>query len=382
MVILASACSGEATGDSTGTSTTAAPPSTTSSAPSTTAPSQTTSTIQSTASSTTVPGVVAPGQAARDGWPMADILVAADDGVSSVTTAGGVSHHLVGGDVLAAVDDTMGGIVFQLGQQHTDNGPYDQAIYWLPQGGAAPTELITVSEGLLVLHDVISVDGQPTVVYVYNDEVVGFDNQQTLHLFQIDGGITTNLGFVAGWEGGTGPISGSPGIIAYEWFAEVHSRFSFLTPTGETVQMTANPFGLEEGCANGMLVDYFTEEEHPGCPSDIAISSDGTRIAYLLPALAPGGFLTDFTLVVAGVDGTILGSVPLSRLGCRYGVDGIEISGDLVIVNRTQSEAWDAPQGSPLMIDLSTGEVRELSVVGYSRFLEAPLDTALGVEAP
>ena len=45
----------------------------------------------------TVPGVISPGMAARRGWPLVDILLATDDGVSSVTAEGVITEHLVGG---------------------------------------------------------------------------------------------------------------------------------------------------------------------------------------------------------------------------------------------------------------------------------------------
>ena len=318
----------------------------------------------------TVPGVISPGMAARRGWPLVDILLATDDGVSSVTAEGVITEHFVGGDLLAAVDDTMGGIVFQIGQQYVDNGRYDQIIYWLPAGGDAVVELISVAEGSLVLHDVVLVDSGPTVVYVYDDEVDGFENEQSLNLFEIESQVLTDLGFVAGWESGTGPISAAPSLLAYEWFAVIHSGFAFVTLAGESTDVAGDPYGITEDCIEGVVFDYETEQERPGCPSDLTISSDGSRLAYLLPFEGPEGFLTDFMLVLATPGGTIIGTAELSRQGFLYGVNGLEVSGDRVIVNRTESGAWDAPQSYPLMVDVATGEQRVLNYLGYARFVE------------
>lgn len=211
---------------------------------------------------------------------------------------------------------------------------------------------------------------------------MGFDNTQTLWSYDLTSGDITELGIVGGWESGTGPISAGPEMIAYEWFAEIYSGFEFLGMDGARIDARADPFGPDEDCLDGVVFNYVTEEERPGCPSHLTIDMDGTRIAYVSRVEDSQGYLTDYQVHVVALDGEELASIRLNRPDQGYGIDGLELQGDRVIVNRTASAEWGAQRIEPLMIDIGTGEVRFLTYAGYARFLVVTPNTALEVPVP
>lgn len=327
-------------------------------------------------------GVIAPDSAGRNGWPFEDVLFAGSDGISVVATDGQVVVHLVGGHVRVAVDDLRGGIVFQLGQRFTSNGRYDQIIYWLPVGDDTVVELVVAPVGNVQLHDVTEIDGRVAVLYTLDDLVVGFDNTKTLWSYDLTNGDITELGIVGGWESGTGPISAGPEMIAYEWFAEIYSGFEFLGMDGARIDAGADPYGPDEDCLDGIVFNYVTEEERPGCPSHLTIDMDGTRIAYVSHVEDGQGYLTDYQVHVVTLAGEELASIRLNRPDQGYGINGLELQGDRVIVNRTASDDWTAQQIEPLMIDILTGEVRFLAYAGYARFLVVAPNTGTGILVP
>lgn len=132
----------------------------TATAPATTAPPSTGTTgVSSTTTTSPVPV-----------WP--EMLVSNDDGVFYIDSAGDVTQ-LVKGRVAYAVDDTRGGLLFQVERGRSsawwgDGSPVkDTPVWWVPQGaGGAQALLVPTADSNLDLSlvDAVSVNDRSLVM--------------------------------------------------------------------------------------------------------------------------------------------------------------------------------------------------------------------------
>lgn len=166
---------------------------------------------------TTVPAETVPADAAGS-----RVVVAGPEGVA-VIQDGALVEHFDLGPVMLAVDDTRGGIVFQIGVSAS-------SILWLERDSSEPIELIAADPGIVLsLHEVVEIDGSPAVVYT--SRTTGLAPEETredLRIRDLDDGTDTLVGQTGGYESSATRISYAAGrwvtsmsAEGYTWFEEL-----------------------------------------------------------------------------------------------------------------------------------------------------------------
>ncbi len=128
------------------------------------------------------------------------------------------------------------------------------------------------------------------------------------------------------------------------------SSVEFLDPDGEARRPPFNP--------NPECQDDVT------CPRSVVASPDGTRLAYLVTV--PGQGVAD------GVDLVVVDAATgeeVAREGmpvAGFATVGVDIVGDLVLVNRLAAGASGEPTEPtfPMVFDLASGELTEVPLAG------------------
>lgn len=100
--------------------------------------------------------------------------------------------------------------------------------------------------------------------------------------------------------------------------------------------------------------------------------SDDGRLAYYERFF--DGAESRFILVVADLEsGEELFRQDLNRPDQGWSPKTIDLLGNQVIVNRTESGLFDAPFIEALVIDLDSGAVTEVVLAGHTRFFKGPM---------
>ena len=306
-----------------------------------------------------------------DGVP-APVLVADESGV--VLLDGEISKALLDEPASIAVDDLMGGLVFQGPRAQGGYGePVDTVVWWLPADAEAPqTLLVPTGDQRLRLVGVESIDGSPAVVYIRSENPGDFDNaKDTLRLYDFETGDVTEIRTVGGWESGTAGITFGEGIFASNWFGEAFSGFDFFDTDGNDVTVAGDPYG-DAICFDGMLEPG---SEDSGaitggqCFDNIAISPDGSTLAYTTVTRDDEGIVRSLELVVVSTsDGSELHRLTL-RTEEPFSVASLDVRGDFALVNQRAFQMEEI--GPAEIIDLATGAVTRLDVPGIARFAES-----------
>ena len=329
---------------------------------STTLPDATTTTSASTttAAATDSTGVLAP------------VLVANESGV--VLLDGEISKVLLDEPASIAVDDLMGGLVFQGPRAQGGYGePLDTVVWWLPADAETPQSLLVpTGDQRLRLVGVESIGGSPAVVYIRSENPGDFDNaKDTLRLYDFDTGDVAEIRTVGGWESGTAGVTFGEGIFASNWFGEAYSGFDFFDTSGNDVTVAGDPYG-DAICFDGMLEPG---SEDSGaitggpCFDNVAISPDGTRIGYTTIARDDEGIVRSLDLVVVATsDGSELYRLTL-RTEQPFSVAALDIRGDVVLLNQRAFLMEDI--GPAEIVDLATGVITRLDVPGIASFAES-----------
>ncbi len=222
-LLLVAGCSGA---DPTDTSTTSPGdvPST-----STADPGTTTSTTTLVTPSTTV--AIPP--AAAD----ATFLVRNGQGVWQIDLDGR-AEWLIDGPVAVAVDDTQGGLLFQLdsGRVWDESDPGPSTVWWFPKGANAPQELIVPDEEAgqrVTLHDAFATDAGFAVLYTRHDPGETFDDLvDRLRRIDVPGSTVTQLYAQGVFERGFGGIRSNGRLIAGERWGQVGASCLLLGMDG------------------------------------------------------------------------------------------------------------------------------------------------------
>jgi hypothetical protein len=290
------------------------------------------------------------------------ILVASESGI--VLIDGANATTLLDEPASVAVDDLMGGVVYQGPRANGGYGePEDTIVWWLPAGAETPQSLLVpTGDQRLRLVAVERIDGSPTVVYIRSENPGDFENaEDTLRLYDFDTAVVTEIRTVGGWESGSGQITFGGGIFASNWFGEAYSGFDFFDAEGNGVEVGGNPYPSGVICFDGTI--------DPGggrCYDNVAISPDGSLLAYTRLIADDDGIVTQRDLVVVSTtDGTELHRMPL-RTEEPFSIASLEIRDDLVLVNRF-AFLMDDPEPA-VVVDLGTGTVGSLDVPGIARF--------------
>jgi len=137
LLLVVSACSGdEESVETSNTPSSTAPAATVSSTDPPPRPSTTTSTTSTAAPVVPVAGI---GET---------VLVTADDGVYQIDAEGDVTL-LVAGRVAYAVDDTQGGLLYQVdrGRNWDQQAGRSTIVWWIPNGASTPKQLLVPTPG-------------------------------------------------------------------------------------------------------------------------------------------------------------------------------------------------------------------------------------------
>ena len=366
LALISAACAGGSRGPSStgnGTSTRSVPAATSE-------PGEPSSTVQAEASTT----VAAPA------WPAVEVLVTNDDGVFLIDTEGEISQ-LVKGRVAYAVDDTRGGLLFQVERgrnwELSFEGPSERSratvVWWVPAGSSAAQELLVPSPGAghwLSLHDAYRTGRSFSVLYTRSEGSVPFEDAwEKLRIFDVGADEVREVATVGGWEHDFDGVSVSGDLISGTSGHLYGRDCMLLAMNGEFV----TPPGLPESDAEcGM---------RGGCRFSCVVSADGSQIAYLESPLEdePRGIAL---VVVEMASGTELVRLDAgSDDAHRYG--SLDLNGQLLLVNRRREDSGVREAfGEALLVHLANDSADEVPVSGRVRFATSPLDIRRPVVPP
>lgn len=333
--------------------------STTTSAPATTA-QQTTTTPAPTTTSTM------PVEA--EGSP--DILIAGEQGVI-LLRGDGTSDTLVAGPVDFALDDSLGGLLFQLQRGRFVGDSTSTDVWWIPAGATAAQELLVPGDGqYLTLYEARARGGDLSVWYTRWEGSGPDDLVETLRRFDVATGEVTDFGAVAAWESGV-LLSFGGDIIAGSWYAEALCGMTFTDLTGEAIDFPAAPPRSLEGVECGDMAEFGE------------LSADGTKFAYV-ELVREGGIVVSTDVVI--VD-SATGSETSRVVGVRpeqapWRIVDLDLATDTLVVNRVFPD--ESRLHSPLVVDLGEGApvIMEPPIPGWARIVRAPVALGGRVAAP
>ena len=352
LLAVATGCSSDSSAD-TLPPTTAVPPTTTSQVPPTTVPATTTTVI----TSTTVPA----------GSDVA-VLVANDAGAFLVDRD--FSFQLVEGPVELAVDDGVGGVVFQRTSDRWLNDPRATIVYYLPPDSFEPQELLVpTGEQYLKLWEVDAKE----VWYSRSEGDTPETSTETLRTYDLATRTVDQLAVTGGWESGSISVSVADGVAVVYWSAEGTTGFEYYdADSAHRIGFDGDPYLNTGFCADGAVIvdEYDGLALGEGCSEYAAL--DNSRLAYTERVF--DGEQVRYILVIVDLDsGTELFRQDLERPDQGWAPREIDLRDGHVLVNRTETGVHDAPYIEAILIDLDTGDLTETGLPGQTRFLRGPM---------
>ena len=336
------------------TSTTTVAPTTTVTSTSS-APSTTTTTVSTTSTSAVIE------------WPGVEILATNDDGVFYIDSAGKVTQ-LVKGPVAYAVDDTRGGLLFQVERGRSpmwwggEPRVKSTEVWWVPQGASEAQALLVPTPGLpldLSLIDVFDAHGNTWVMYVRHDSTLDpeygpYGSYDTLRVFDLDAGEVTELFTFPGYEHTYEFSTGGGLTLADEQSLGGTCCYFLDIALSDEASVPVVP----------QLEDCWELEDH--CPWRCVLSPEGTAVAYL-----DGDNASVEDQVVKVVD-ISSGEVTVEVPGTATSLD----LGDEYLLVRHET-------GRSLLVRFTDPAQRhEVPVPGTARFVTAPVDIDAPVVTP
>lgn len=293
---------------------------------------------------TTVPDTAPPGTVYNTASVGAPVLVF-NEGVGALGIDGLVTP--IANGATTAGSDLAGGIIYQL-----DAGPnatQSTAIYWLPAGASEAVETIPNGADPITLQGVTSIAGVPTAIYIRHSDppvlerapVAGGD--PTILTTLADGDATVARTHVVGpyltgaWSNPDGTNQG--------WVL-------FNAASGDRIGGTR--IGGSDPCRND-----------GNCPSLVTISSDGANIYRLVPS---GD--TVRLLVTKSANGQQVADIDLMRTPGTWYPEQLTVQGDAVIISRTQEDDPRSETLPALVVNITSGEIFQLTVTGLVRPVE------------
>ena len=359
LAVISAACAGDSGGPpSTEAPTTSGVPVPTSGlvGPSTTVPAETSTTI------------VAPA------WPAVEVLVTNDDGVFLIDTEGEISQ-LVKGRVAYAVDDTRGGLLFQVERGRSTNwgggAPHvqDSRVWWVPQGSGKAVELLVPTTGLpldLTLVDAVGIDGVVLVAYVRHDSTMDPEYgphswRDSLRVFDLDTQVVTEVfDFPAYEHNHRFSIGGGIVLVDEEDIAGQRCFFTGVDLPGAPYVADVLPrVRPSEIRSRWTLPEMRPCEQEEYCQWQCVLSPDASTLAFLT---ANASRAEDPTVmqVIDAMSGAVLFE------GSAASVGELDLLGDLLLVN---DRIRGVDEGSPAtLIDLTSGDATVLVLEGQARF--------------
>lgn len=364
LLAVLAACAGEdgATTTTTPGAITTLPGVTTSASPTTSAPLPTTSAPETaTTAAVTTTGV--------SGADPGMVVVAGRDGVVGVAPDGTVTP-LVEGAATVAVDDTMGGLLFQ-----TSSGPRDAAtgspippeesglttVWWVWADSADPRELLVPDPGnWLTLEDAARIDDALTVFYQRRSGQGPEDLVETLRRYDVAADVVTEVAVVGAWESGSDVSIGGE-LVARSWFAEAQCGLDFFDLAGDPVDVAGAPaVDVSEECRGAWHGE---------------LSPDDRRLAYTEPRRDVDGlFIGEDVVIVDAAGGEEVARIPVREEQVPWLVGDIDLAGDVLVVNRVDADDR-AAHLSALVFDVAAPEAppRELPIAGRAALMRSPI---------
>lgn len=352
-LLVLGACSGagEAPTTATPTFTTSTTTTTTST---TTSPRSTTTSPRSTTQSPTPSTTASPFP--PDPYSDLPVIVTAADGVYAVSPSGETTQ-LMDGRVAYAIDDSMGGLLYQIdrGRRWPEATDWDTRVWWLPAATDNPQELLVPTAGHeLSLHDAYFDDGIH-VVYTRHqghmaDDGTPHDFVALLRSFAVDSKAVTELASSGEWEAGLGMVSCGGGLIGLTYFGQIAGSCAFVDGEGTPVHIPA------------VVADPTCESD---CRIACALGWDGDLMVYTQDLLS-GDQHTNVVFVDSQT------GVEIGRLALAAGVGrpgSIDLLGNRFLVSLTDA----APRA--MLYDLTDidADPVALPMAGTARFARAPL---------
>ncbi|NNF10523.1 MAG: hypothetical protein HKN74_09585, partial [Acidimicrobiia bacterium] len=196
---------------------------------------------------------------------------------------------------------------------------------------------------------------------------------ETLLTLDIASGVVDEFTVTGGWESGALDLSvGGDTVVAY-WSAEATTGFAYFdAESAARIGFPGDPYQSTQFCVDGSLYDEATGGFVAEVCFEYAQLSDDGRLAFYERAF--DGVQVRYVLVVVDLDsGDELFRQDLERPDQGWAPVEMDVLGDLVLVNRTETGVFDAPYTRALLIELSTGLVTEVGVAGQARFLRGPM---------
>ncbi len=362
-LILVGACGGSSGGD------TSAPTTSTSLDPTTSLPSLTTTSAE-LSSTTSIPVTTT---TRHDPSGDHQVLVVNRGGVFQMDTSGTITQLVTGG-VAYAVDDTRGGLLFQIARgrwldAYAERSPPGRwtVVWWIPAGSSAPQELLVSAPGeghYLSLHDAF-VTGDS-----FDSESADADMADTLRVY----------------DAATGAVKEIYRTRGYEW------NLVDVTAAGGLVSATEVQI-LGAGCR---LLHATTGEfvTRPGFPSATAACFDETTDCVVSCALSPDAGQVAYDWTRSGEDGRVQWEISVSEVTAgaevarlvvpvvgRWGPAELDVDGDLVLLNRAWEGLYEEPALLAYIGDPNAAPT-ELAIPGRARFATRPVDIAAPVPVP
>lgn len=291
-------------------------------------------------------------------------LLAGKEGVYQLD-ADGEMILLVEGPVASAVDDTRGGLLFQVDRGRTGGDAEHQstAVWWIPQGSAAPQELLVPTPGAgheLTLHDAYATEAGFAVLYTRHEgRIPDVDMIDRLRRFDVPAREVTELFSQGAFEQGYGQVSSNGELISGTWYGQVGAGCFVLALDGAALD-------LVPPVASDPTSDQYVQ----GC----RLSPDGTRLAFVTPHYRANEHLSDTVHVWDLPTDLEEASFVISGF-----VSGIDLSDTKLIVNVADPEPLSA-----LIFDFNTPQAAplELPIAGVARFVVAPVAIGAPIPAP
>jgi hypothetical protein len=303
-------------------------------------------------------------------------LITTDDGVYQVEPEG-TATLLVDGAVAHAVDDTQGGLLFQLERARAwdESAPNDlpTVIWWIPRGADRPQELLVPTPGAghrLTLHDAYPTDEGFAVLYTRHEGSMPDDMIDTLRRFEVSGGTVTVLRSQGAFEQGFGDVSSNGELIAATWYQQVGSGCFIADLDGVPVDIVPRA-----------AADPNSESYVQGC----RLSAGGDRLAFFTRQYDDNHYAsTTIDLWDLVTDKQAHRFVVPSGTG---DVAGIDMAGAHLLANRMDENLRPTTAVVPMPglvwnLEEPTAAAVELPIAGFARFAHAPVDITGPVEAP
>ncbi|MEA2003093.1 MAG: fimbrillin family protein [Actinomycetota bacterium] len=349
VVLVLTACSGdeESSDTSTTTHTTAPPPTALSSSSAPPASSDTTSTTA----------------AAGQDWEIGEtVLVTSDDGVYQIGAEGDVTP-LVAGPVAYAVDDTQGGLLFQVGRGRSwdDVDQWSTVVWWIPRGASRPQELLVPTPGTdhsLSLHDAYATDEGFAVLYTRHEGVTP-ELVDRLRRFDVPARQVTELYSQGAFEAGFGQVSTNGELIAGVLFGQVGSGCFIYDLDGQPTHLV--PSWRSD-------LDLTSDDYVEGC----RLSPDGNRLVFETEEYEENT-LASTTLHVWDLDA----GTEATRFVIPVGASVADVSATWVMATLAADDGLQAH-----VFDLNAPEQDPvaLPIPGMARFVDIPVDIEVPVQ--